>query len=410
MRATLVVPDRDPAAPSGGDRYDAQLAAHWPDDLRVCRAAGAWPHPSEADRAALRALLEGMGEGPVVLDGLVGCAVPELVAASAAVRPTVVLVHATLSAGAGAVGDEAAKLDGRERRALLAADLVVTVSAWAAADLRARHGVGDVVVARPGTEAAPVAEGSSPPQLLALAALTPVKNHAVLLEALAPLRDLLPWTLVCAGAAPDAAFADGLVRAADRHGLAGRVAWPGALEGERLEEVWHATDLLVHPSRSETWGLVVTEALAHGVPAVVARGTGAEEALTFTSDHSLGTLSAGGDMVGPGAVAGVMIGPGAVAGDMIGPGAVAGDMGGSALSSTSAAVRRAPSTGGDTVGPGTAVEVEDPANLSAVLRRWLTDVETRRAWRRAALDRRAELPGWDETARTLHTSLEEVTR
>lgn len=361
MRATLVVPDRDPAAPSGGDRYDAQLAVHWPDDLRVCRAAGAWPHPDDADVTAVAGLLDGLGAEPVVLDGLVGCAVPGLVAASAAVRPTVVLVHSRLSAGAGAVGAQAQELDGRERRALLAADLVVTTSAWSAADLGARYGVEGVVVARPGAEAAPVAAGSSPPQLLVLAALTPVKNHAVLLEALAPLRDL-PWRLVCAGAAPDAAFADGLVRAADRHGLEGRVAWPGALEGERLEDVWHATDLLVHPSRSETWGLVVTEALAHGVPAVVARGTGAEEALTFTRDTSRTALSPTGDTVGV-----------------------------------------------DTVGPGTAVEVEDPAHLSAVLRRWVTDGATRQAWREAALDRRAVLPGWDQTTRTMHTSLVKVT-
>src|SRR5205807_3731601 len=42
-----------------------------------------------------------------------------------------------------------------------------------------------------------------------------------------------------------------------------------------LSPYYHAADLLVLPSRhSETWGLVVNEALHHGVPCVVSQAVG----------------------------------------------------------------------------------------------------------------------------------------
>lgn len=346
MRTVLVVPDRDPAAPSGGDRYDAALVDAWPGAISVHRAAGSWPHPDEADVRALGEVLERTGAGPVLLDGLVGCAAPEVVGASAAVRPTVLLVHSTLTAGSGAQGEEAVALDASERQALRAAHLVVTTSAWSAADLEGRYGLTGVVVARPGVDVAPVATGSDrAPQLLVLAALSPVKNHAVLLAALARLLDR-PWSLVVAGPAPDRSFAEELSGTARRLGLQERVTWAGPLAGTELEQVWQRTDLLVHPSRSETWGMVVTEALAHGIPAVVTGGTGAQEALALHGTER----------------------------------------------------------------PGATVRVDDSDAWCGVLRRWLEDPDTRAAWRSAALDRRARLPGWDRTARTVADALAGVAR
>ena len=58
-----------------------------------------------------------------------------------------------------------------------------------------------------------------------------------------------------------------------------RIRVTGALTGSALDQRWDAADLLVLPSRVETYGLVVTEALARGIPAIVSAGTGAVEAL-----------------------------------------------------------------------------------------------------------------------------------
>lgn len=49
-----------------------------------------------------------------------------------------------------------------------------------------------------------------------------------------------------------------------------------------LSSFYHAADLLVLPSRTmETWGLVVNEALLHGLPCVVSRGVGSQPDLVI---------------------------------------------------------------------------------------------------------------------------------
>lgn len=355
MTLTLLVPDRPSSAPSGGDRYDAAVASAWASRGRAVRVeavSGGWPRPSSEDLGRLAEVLDAAGDGPVLVDGLVACAAPVEVERSASVRTTAVLVHSTLSDGAGAVGEAARRFDDAEGRALRAASLVVATSRWARAELEGRYGLEGVVVAPPGTDAAPVAGGSEPPQLLTLAAITPLKNHLVLLEAFHRVADL-PWHAVLAGPTPDDAHLATVLAAVGELGLTGRVQLPGALVDDALEATWAATDLLLHPSRSETFGLVVTEAHAHGIPTVVGAATGAEEAL-------------GGDAWGEGA------------------------------------------TGAHR--PGAAVGVDEPDALAGQLRRWLTDPRLRERWRTAALRRREELPGWDRTADLLDAALDGIVR
>lgn len=359
----VVVPDRPASTPSGGDRYDAALVAEWRRlgrDVAEVRVEGDWPWPTDAQVAALDARLDALGPGPVLVDGLVGCAAPGSVRRAAQARPTALIVHSLLADGAGERGERAAELDRRERRALAAADVVVTVSEWAREELRRRHGVGEVVVARPGTERGEVAEGSwgrsaerssrgsaeqpAGPLLLVLGALTPLKNHGVLLAALEQVADL-PWTAVLAGPAPDAVHREALVADAAARGIGDRVELPGTVDGEELEWLWRRTDLLVHPSRSETWAQVVAQAHAHGIPTVVGEGTGAVEPLR-----------------------------------------------------------------GNGCGepPGTAVPVDGPDRLAEVLRRWLTEPDLRRAWREAALARRNLLDGWGRTVRQIDLALDRI--
>lgn len=375
---TLVVPARPAGEPSGGDRYDAAVAAAWGARgrrVRVVAVPGSWPRPSGADlRRLAEVLVEdspapsvaslGPCTGPVLLDGLVGCAAPEVVARCAARRPTAMLVHAVLSEGAGASGADAAALDLAEAGALQAVDLVVAVSRFAAEDLRRRYGLERVAVATPGAQPSPVAVGTPPPrgpQLLTLAAVTPVKNHVVLLEALGRVRDL-SWSARMVGPAPDPEHLDRLLRLADDLGVADRLDWPGPLVGDALERMWTSTDLLVHPSRSESYGMVVVEAHAHGIPTVVAAGTGAVEALVGDS------------------------------------GAPPRGAGGPAEKAAARPQAWAPL-------PGTAVGITGPGPLAAVLRDWLTREAVRDTWRAAAVSRRGRLGGWDRTAEQLDAAL-----
>jgi glycosyltransferase involved in cell wall biosynthesis len=366
----LVVPDRPPEAPSGGDRYDAALASALTRrgvEVDVARMGGGWPWPTAAERRRLGEVLSD-GDGPALVDGLVASSSPEETTACAAARPTAVLLHSRLSAGAGATGEEASVLDRREARALRSAGVVLVPSRSAADEVRTAYGLERVVVAPPGTCPAPVAAGSAgsgAPRFLTLGAVTPPKNHALALEALALVRDL-PWTAVCAGPAPDPRHLAALRARAVALGVDDRVDWPGAVLGEDLEHLWVGTDLLVHPSRSETYGLVVAEAHARGIPTVVGRGTGAEEVLTGSGVPERPPSGPRADGTTP---------------EVRGPADPAGAL------------------------PGVAVATDRPPVLAGVLRRWLTEPALRRRWRDAALARRGGLPGWDSTAETVEQVL-----
>ncbi len=276
-RLGLITWDDD--SPTGGNVYNEELVAALRAgglDASLVRVGPGWPRPSEADRARLRAAL---AEWPVVLvDGIVaGNARDELTAARRLGARISVLVHLPLADEAGLPAGLARAYLVSERAALSAAHAVICPSRHTAARLGERYGRGDAVVAHPGAEVAAVAIGSTPPRLLSLGAVTPTKNQLALLAALAELSEQ-DWSLSLVGshtAAPGYA-ADVRRRAAE---LGERVSMSAPLRGDELNRLWSATDLLVLCSRTETYGLVVTEALARGIPAIVPAGTGAVEAL-----------------------------------------------------------------------------------------------------------------------------------
>jgi glycogen(starch) synthase len=62
-------------------------------------------------------------------------------------------------------------------------------------------------------------------------------------------------------------------------GLTDRVRFHDAVPPQRVFEFLHAHDLLVHPSKSETFGMTVVEAVGSGMPVLVTRCGGPEETL-----------------------------------------------------------------------------------------------------------------------------------
>ena len=366
LRVRFVVPG-NVRHNSGGNVYNAALArelAVLGVDVETCPLDGGWPVGSAEDRRRLAALLRdadggtsgnaAAGHTVTIVDGLLACGAPdELAAAAAAGRPAWILLHMPLD-------DSGQGEAGLERRALRAAAGVICTSTSAAAGIRARHGLDGIRVALPGTDTAALAPGSEPPHLLAVAALLPNKDQSLLLAALSALTDL-PWTASLIGSdTADPDYAAQLRDTVARQGLQDRVRIPGELRGRALEAEWAAADLSLLISQAETFGLVVTESIARGVPVVVRAGTGAVEAL------AAGTRSAPSPT------------PRAA------PAAVP------AAENITAAL------------PGTAVALgADPGPLAEVLRRWLSEPGVRTRWRAAAVDARDRLPGWDATARTV---------
>jgi glycosyltransferase involved in cell wall biosynthesis len=341
----------DPAAPSGGNVYDRRVCdglteAGW--SVRELAVPGAWPDPGPAGHIALAEALAGVPEhGVVLIDGLVACAAPQVVVPHAGRLRMVVLVHLPLADETGLTPRAAAELDARERETLRAATAVVATSGWAARRLIEHHGLpaDRVHVAAPGVDGSPIAAGGDgATQLTCVAAVTPRKGHDVLVEALAGLSDL-PWRFGFVGALDRApGHVAELRRTVAASRLGDRVCFAGPRTGDGLAAVYAGTDLAVLASRTETYGMVVTEALGRGIPVLATDVGGVPEALGRTPDGRL---------------------------------------------------------------PGLLVPPEDPAALAGALRRWLTEPDTRRDLRRAARDRRATLPGWAATAHTVAEILQQ---
>jgi glycosyltransferase involved in cell wall biosynthesis len=106
------------------------------------------------------------------------------------------------------------------------------------------------------------------PRLLCVGRLVESKNVGLLVRCLAPLQHL-PWRLDIVGDGPERSSLEEQV---ERHGLHERIAFHG-----RQEDVapWYrAASLLLFPSQLESAGLVVLEAMSHGVPALAIRADG----------------------------------------------------------------------------------------------------------------------------------------
>jgi glycosyltransferase involved in cell wall biosynthesis len=250
----VIVPEGidDPARPSGGNTYDRRLC----DGLAEL---GWLVHEHEIDA------LERIPNGAVVLlDGLIASPAPDVLVPHAGRLRQVVLMHMPIG-------------DAREQAVLEAATAVVTTSRWTGRRLSELYGLPAerIHVAEPGVDPAPVASGTDGGEaLLCVAAVTPHKGHDVLLDALATVADL-PWTCTCVGSLDrDPAWAAAVQMRAN-----GRVEFTGPRTGARLDRTYAAADLLVLPSHAETYGMVVTEALARAVPVLAPDGGGVSEAL-----------------------------------------------------------------------------------------------------------------------------------
>lgn len=271
--------------PTGGYGYDRRLLREWREagvDARHLTLPGGFPDPDTAEIAETRRLLRAQPEDAVLLvDGLAYGAFPADLAAEFGTR-IVALVHHPLAHETGAAPGRAAELRASETAALRHARAVLVTSETTRRLLAAEYEVpeGKVTVAEPGVDPAERATGSAqgePTQLLAVGSIVPRKGYDVLVEGLASLRDR-PWRLTIIGA-PDRApsTTDALRAQIAEAGLADRITLAGAVDDAALARAYAGADLFIMPSLFEGYGMVLTEALASGLPIVCTTGGAAAE-------------------------------------------------------------------------------------------------------------------------------------
>lgn len=321
MTVHLLVPAGFTERPSGGNVYDRQVRAGL-----VGLGHDVVTHEVTPESAPV------VPDGePVLVDSLVASWWPAaLLVSSARVVP---LVHMAFE-------------NPGERELLAACPAVVTTSGWSRRWLVEHYGLDParVQVATPGVDIADPAPGTeSGGELLCVAAVQPAKGQDVLVDALAMLTDL-DWRCTLVGSldvAPD--LVDELHKTAADTGIADRLVLTGALPHDGVRAAYARADLLVLPSRGETYGMVVTEALAHGLPVVASAVGGVPEALGHGDD---------------GTVPGLLVRPG------------------------------------------------EPEALAGALRLWLEDQHRRQRLRRSAGRRRLTLSSWSRTAAQVAAALE----
>jgi glycosyltransferase involved in cell wall biosynthesis len=333
----LIVPEGfdDPGKPSGGNIYDGRVCAGMAEagwDVLVTTVAAAWPVPGPAARADLARIVSAIPDGATVLiDGLIASpAAAELLPHIGRIRMTV-LLHMPLGTDS-------------EQVVLQAAKGVVATSEWTRQQVLTRYTIPAhrVHVAQPGVDKLAALPRPVRGHLICVGALSRHKGQDLLIEALAELRDLT-WHCELAGPVDrDPRFVEHLRALITRLDYGHRIRLTGILTGAALSHAYSTADLLVAPSRSESYGMTVTEALVHGLPVIATAVGGLPEALGFTAD---GTR------------------------------------------------------------PGELVPADDPAALAMALGNWLKDQRHRRRLRAAAQERRSTLRGWEQTAQDIAHAL-----
>lgn len=294
---TLLVPG-DPEQLTGGYVYNRRIAAavrKAGGRLEIQGLEGRFPETDDQAREAADTALANLPDGSVVMvDGLALGGLPEIMARHRERLCLLALIHHPLADETGLSVAQAARLRDSETRALAQVRGVVTTSPFTAARLRDFQVPPErIQVVEPGVEPAPSAEGSpGEPRLLCIASLLPRKGQDLLVQALAQLQHL-DWHCDLIGSLernrPFAAQVQALI---DGHNLGRRVRLLGEQPEAALAAYYHRASLFVLPSHYEGYGMVITEALARGLPVLTTDGG----ALRFTLPDQAGIKVPAGDL------------------------------------------------------------------------------------------------------------------
>jgi len=273
--AAFAVPG-DLTSRTGGYIYDRTVLEHLRDAGRAVQhiqLPDGFPDPTPAQMdKAFAQLAQVPVDVPILIDGLAfGALDPARVARIMA--PIVALVHHPLSLEPGQDTTRAEWLRRTETRNLAHARQVIVTSPHISATLVNSFGVhaDALTVALPGTpRPAGPPQPVHPPLILSVGILIARKGHDVLIRALDRIRDL-DWQAQIAGRPQEPATVRQLNAIAEQTGLTNRIRFLGEVDAETLSDAYRGATIFALASRYEGYGMVFSEALAHGLPIVACR-------------------------------------------------------------------------------------------------------------------------------------------
>ncbi len=283
----IVIPGRLDT-PTGGFVYDRHMIAGLQAGGRcagVHLLAGSFPNASAETIAAAATQLAALPTAAwVIVDGLALTPLAPCFRQASGRLRLIALIHHPLCDEPGQRKEDAQRLFRQECRALAAVDGVIVTSQTTRARL-ADFGLAPerIQVVIPGAIAQrPLPRRrrrrTAPTEILSVGSLIPRKGQDILLEALARRRRSR-WHLTLVGPARDRRFARRLRLRARALRLLRRITFSGTLAPHRLRRCYSAADLFVLSSRHEGFGIVLAEALAHGLPIVATRAGAIPEVL-----------------------------------------------------------------------------------------------------------------------------------
>jgi glycosyltransferase involved in cell wall biosynthesis len=280
--AVFAIPG-DLKAATGGYAYDRRVIELLPAfgvPVSVVPLPASFPNPAEKDLEATRKALSSRPDGSVlIVDGLAFGAFSKGVLDAITGR-VIGLVHHPLFLETGLPHARKVELKDSEEQALKRANHVIVTSRATKRIVTEHLGLSPdkITVAEPGTDPAQRATGTGAPmQILSVGTVLPRKGYDLLVEALSPLKDI-DWRLTIAGALDQHPQAvEAVQNAIQKHRLEDRVTLAGKVVPATLDRFYESADLFVSASLFEGYGMVLAEAMARGLPIVLAAGGAAAD-------------------------------------------------------------------------------------------------------------------------------------
>ena len=248
-----------------------QLLEHFDVAAHHLQLPGSFPFPNEEDlQTSSQVFSQVHPDTALMIDGLAYGALSRS-AVDAIEQRIIALVHHPLALESGLSEEQQRKLRASETYALSKASRIITTSSVTAQLLQEQYEVAAslVTVAKPGSpRSARAVGGGGVVQLLAVGAVIPRKDYLGLIEAL-QLVEHADWQLKIVGATDhDRGYTQKVREAILSSGLRSQIELAGEVSTPELNSSYASADIFVMSSRYEGYGMVLTEALARGLPIV----------------------------------------------------------------------------------------------------------------------------------------------